>query len=49
VLLGEARAEFLRSYARGDGFDCSDLYPLAKPAPDGEVVRSAPTQGAVRY
>jgi len=31
ILLEEARAEFLRTYAGGDGVDCSDLYPLARP------------------
>jgi hypothetical protein len=31
VLLEEARAEFLRTYAGGHGVDCSDLYPLAWP------------------
>jgi hypothetical protein len=31
VLLEEARAEFLRTYAGGDGVRCSDLYPLTRP------------------
>lgn len=31
ILLEEARAEFLRTYASGDGVNCSDLYPLARP------------------
>jgi len=31
ILLEEARAEFLRTYACGDGVDCSDLYPLSRP------------------
>jgi hypothetical protein len=31
VLLEEARAEFLLTYASGDGVDCADLYPLSEP------------------
>ena len=31
VLLEEARAQFLLTYASGEGVDCTDLYPLSEP------------------
>ncbi|MFH1475066.1 MAG: hypothetical protein ABIG85_04325 [Chloroflexota bacterium] len=33
LLLEEARAEFLVTYAAGEGVDCTDLYPLSEPRP----------------